>query len=420
VRSQGHKRVASCAVGALALVVALGACSSSKKASTGGTAAPSGGSGSSPAASGPTINIGLIASLSGPQASSSDQGATVAPAWAAWINANGGIAGHPVKVFVEDDQNSPATAQSDEQDLESKGVVAIIASSDNFVPAYDAAAIAKGIPVISGTANVTDWYTKAGMFPTPTGVLPGLAAQIAVAVKYGHATKFANLYCAEIAACAQSVPVQGGYAKAAGIQYTSLAVSSTAPSYTAQCVQLQQEHVDYAQLNFATAAAVKFVQDCQAQNYNPTWGSSEQAAGSSFASLQNFTMYGPAYAFPSAAPGAPVATFTSAMQKYAKDGNWKEGTASFTWDGLQVLAKAIQDANVSPSAPVTAQNVLTGLYSFKNENLGGELANGLTYTQGKPVGFAFNPCYFVVGMKGGKVTAPSGLTPQCPASSGQG
>ena len=102
------------------------------------------------------------------------------------------------------------------------------------------------------------------------------------------------------------------------------------------------------------------------------------------------------------------------MEKYAQGHNWKEGTASFTWDGLQVLAKAID--NAGPAATVTSADVLTGLYRFKDENLGGELANGLTYTQGRAVGFTFNPCYFVVGMQGGRVTAPAGLAPQCPAA----
>ena len=143
------------------------------------------------------------------------------------------------------------------------------------------------------------------MFLTMTGVIPGLGGQVAVAVKDGHAKKFANLYCAEIAACAQANPVLQGAAKAAGIGYTQLAVSSTAPSYTAQCLQLKQDGVDYAQLNFTTAAAVRFIQNCQAQGYNPTWGSSEQSIGTAFSSLPNFTAYGPAYSFPSVADASP-------------------------------------------------------------------------------------------------------------------
>jgi len=103
------------------------------------------------------------------------------------------------------------------------------------------------------------------------------------------------------------------------------------------------------------------------------------------------------------------------MQKYATNSNWREGTASFTWDGLQALAQAVKDENIPAATAVTAADVTAGLYSFKNVNLGGELANGVTYTKGKPFGFTANACYFVVGMKGGQTTAPVNLTPQCPA-----
>jgi len=404
--------------GALAAALALAACSSGSSSSSSSPASSAGSTTSGAAAAAPTgtpVTIGMISTLTGPQASSSIQGGTVASAWSAWVNANGGIDGHPVKVISLDDKGDPATAQADAQQLFSDDVVAIVVASDNTVPAFDGAAIAKGIPLISGTANAVDWFTKPGMFPTVTGNVPGLAAQVAVAVKFGHAKKFANLYCAEVAACAQAGPVLQGAAKAAGIGYTALAVSSTAPSYTAQCLQLQQQNVDYVQLDFTTEAGVRFIKACQAQNYNPTWGSSEQAIGSPFASLSNVTIYGPAYSFPSVASAAPVATFQAAMQKYAANGNWREGNGSFTWDGLQALAQAVKNAPVAASATVTAAAVTAGLYEFKDQNLGGELANGVTFTKGKPFGFTANACYFVVGMKGGQTVAPAGLAPQCPA-----
>jgi branched-chain amino acid transport system substrate-binding protein len=357
--------------------------------------------------------VGVIGSFSGSQASSSSQGQTVAPAWEQWVNAQGGINGHPVKIELADDAGDPAKAQAAAKDLiDNKKAVALIVSSDNLLTAFSDYAISKNVPLVSGTANSSDWYTKAGTFPTPTDVLSGLNGQVAVAKKFGNAKKFANLYCSEVAACAQADGPLKAAADKAGIGYTSLAVSSTATSYTAECLNLQQQGVDYAQLNFTAAAAAKFVQDCQAQGYNPTWGSSEQAAGKDFATLQNFTMFGPAYAFPSAADGAPVKTFTDAMTKYAKGSDWKEGTASFTWGGLEMLRKALANVGASP----TPQDVTTALNTVKDENLGGLLPNKVTYTQGKPITFGGLPCYFVVGMKGAKVTAPANLDPQCPTA----
>src|SRR3954453_15140352 len=189
---------------------------------------------------------------------------------------------------------------------------------------------------------------------------------MAVAAQFGNATKFANLYCSEVAACASAVDPQKEAASSMGLDFTSLAVSSTATSYTAQCLQLQQQGVDYAQLNFTTSAAAKFVQDCQAQNYNPTWGTSEQAAGADLLKLTDFHAFGPAYAFPSTKDGAVFQTFRDAMGKYAKGDDWKDGSGSFAWSGFEALHKALANAG----ATVTRSDVLTALASIQSDDLG--------------------------------------------------
>ena len=54
-------------------------------------------------------------------------------------------------------------------------------------PTQGTDALAKGVPVVSGTANSADWYTKAGMFPTGTDIGSGIVAQMAVAAqRIGH------------------------------------------------------------------------------------------------------------------------------------------------------------------------------------------------------------------------------------------
>lgn len=364
---------------------------------------------------GTPIVVGVIGSFTGSQASSSRQGQTVGPAWAKYVNALGGINGHPVKVVLADDGGDPAKAQAAEKTLvDQDNVVAIIVSSDNEVAAFDDDAISKKVALLSGSANATDWYTKAGMFPTPTDVLSGLKGQAVVATQFGKAKKFADLYCAEIAACKQADPILKSVTDKAGIGFTSIAISSTAPSYQAECLELKSQNVDYAQLNFSTDAAVKFVQDCQQQGYNPTWGSSEQAAGPGFKALKNFTMFGPAYAFPSVAKHPEVKKFRDAMKKYAKGKDWAEGTGSFTWAGLEVLHKAI--GTITSGEP-TRDSVLTAMSSVQSEDLNGLLPNKLTFN-GQPVGFGKAPCFFVVGMKGGKVTAPNQLNPVCPSTTG--
>jgi branched-chain amino acid transport system substrate-binding protein len=398
-------------------VVAVGAATLLVTGCGGGSGGSTGSGGSSvkqstaPAPTGSPINIGVIGSFTGPQASSSSQGSTVGPAWERYINEQlGGINGHPVKVFVEDDGGDPAKAQAAEKKLvDTDKVLAIVASSDNELSAFDTDAVSKGVPVVSGAASATDWYTKPGLYVTVTDVLSGLTGQVLIAKSFGKATKFADLYCSEVAACGQAnAPLQAA-AQKAGLGFTSLAVSSTATSYTAECLKLQQQKVDYAQLNFTTTAAAKFVQDCQQQGYNPTWGTTAQAVGPDLLGISDFTAYGPAFAFPSVGGTPAVTTFVNAMKRFAKNDNWAEGTGSFTWTGLEAIHQAL--ATAGPT--VTAATVGNGLNSFKNESLNGLLANPLTFSAGKAVSFGAHPCSFVIGIKDGKTVAPDGLKTVC-------
>ena len=205
---------------------------------------------------------------------------------------------------------------------------------------------------MSGSANSDRLVPEGRHVPDSDGCRSsGLGGQAIVATQFGKAKKFADLYCAEIAACKQADPILKGVTDKAGIGFTSIAISSTAPSYQAECLELKNQEVDYAQLNFSTDAAAKFVQDCQQQGYNPTWGSSEQAAGAAFKSLKNFTMFGPAYAFPSVAKNPEVKKFRDAMTKYAKGKDWAEGTGSFTWGGLELLHKQLGTITTGDPTP---------------------------------------------------------------------
>jgi branched-chain amino acid transport system substrate-binding protein len=399
------RRASTTAVAAATLVVVAACGSSSGTKGTSGTSPSS----SASALTGTPIKIGVIGGLTGIQSSSTKQVGVVAPAWAAYVNAHGGINGSPVEVIVGDDFGDPAKAQATEKRLvDSDQVVAIVEGSDALTAAYEDDALKKGVVLVSGASNSRSWYSKPGMFSTTTDVASGVVGQLDVGVKYGKSKVFGALYCAEVPACAESTPLLQGAAARAGVKLVSLPVSSSASSYTAQCLQLKQKKADYVQLNFSSAAAAKFIQDCSAQGYTPIYGSSEQAIGSDYLSVRGVTIYGPAYAFPSVLDSPGAQSFRDAMKAYAKGDGWQEGSGSFTWQGLEAVRKAI-----GTSASPTRKTVLDGMNSFKDEDLGGLLANKLTFQAGKAPALFSRPCYFIVGIKDGKVIAPSGAAPDC-------
>jgi branched-chain amino acid transport system substrate-binding protein len=393
--------VTSCA--ALVLTACSGGSSGGARASSSPSVGPT-----VAAPTGAPIKIGVFVASTN---SSAIQGATVAPAWADYINTQlGGINGHPVQVIVEDDQDNPVTAQSEEFKLvHDDGVVALIPSEDLTLPSYQTDALAHHVPVISGTANNSAWFVNPGLFETPTDFLSGLTDQVLVAKKFGHATKFADAYCAEDPACSQANNPLEQAATRVGIGFTSLSVSSSATDYTAQCLKLQQEHVDYVQLNIDSDTGARLAESCQAQGYNPTYGATAQSVGPPFLKVPNLKLFGPALAFPSSGSGPGVETFTTAMMRFAKGTDWRDGSASFTWTALEVLHHALDGI----TGPVTRAAITNSLNKFKGVTLGGILPNPLTYTAGKPVAFGGHPCAFVIGIANGKVTAPAGMTTVC-------
>ena len=83
------------------------------------------------AASRSPINIGDIASLTGPEASSIDQTTEVLKAWAKTVNAKGGLQGHPINLIIKDDGYNPTTSLSEvEAIITGSHIVALIDNSD--------------------------------------------------------------------------------------------------------------------------------------------------------------------------------------------------------------------------------------------------------------------------------------------------
>ena len=96
------------------------------------------------------INVGDIASLTGPEASSIDQTTEVLEAWAKTVNAKGGLQGHPVNVIVKDDGYNPATSLADvESFVTGDHIVALIDNSDVDTSWYSYVEQNK-VPVIGG------------------------------------------------------------------------------------------------------------------------------------------------------------------------------------------------------------------------------------------------------------------------------
>lgn len=402
-----------------AMAIALTACggggSSSSEASEAETttSAETGSETSAEAPSGSPIKIGVIATLTGPIASAGNAGGTVAPAWEEWVNEElGGINGHPVEVILKDEAGEAAKAQKVAKELVSEHVTAIVASTDYLLSAYSDEVIKAGIPVIGGQSNSPDWFEKAGLFPI-VGHEGQVKGQVVIAHELGNAKSYANLYCAELPTCAETDKFQEPVAKELGIAFSSLAVKATEASYTAQCLSLKEKGVDYLSLNIAQATVKKMVPECTQQGYTPLIGSNGEGFGEEYLEIPGIKGYGAAEIFPTVAETEPVKEYRSIMEQFAKDENWRFGTAQYTWVGLELLHEVLEGISGEP----TSTSVLEGLYEVKNNDLNGLVPDPVTYTKGKASSSSEFQCYFAFGFENGEQTAPKELEPICPKNS---
>jgi branched-chain amino acid transport system substrate-binding protein len=387
----------------------LAGCSSSTKSSSGtGSSATnsSNTSGGSGTAHGTPIVIGNIGSYTSAAGSAIVQEQQGLEAWVSSVNANGGIGGHPIKLILKQDNNTPATALAEAQELLRDHVVALVSNASFAAQTWGQLFQKAGVPIVGGGSSAFIPNDPLD-FPSGTSTV-SLAYGLFYGLKQEGATKIAIPYCAEIAACSQAVAFGKLSAASNGMQVVwGGSVSSSSPDLTPQCLAARSSGADGVEVALTEQETIHFAQACSQQGWNPVYSLTSTAVDNQILNVSALKTV------ISAQQVAPWFETTPALQEYqAAMAKYEPGTTISGPAALQgwVSGKLFQAA-VQASGPstVTPESVINGLYSLHQETLGG-LAPPLTYTKGQPASIK---CFFLVGVQDGKYTAPLGLRPAC-------
>jgi branched-chain amino acid transport system substrate-binding protein len=425
----------SCAGAGALLLAACG--SSSKSAGTSSSTTTGATSGS---VTGATVTptkspavIGALVDISGPSAGARDKLAKVIPAWQQYINSKGGLNGHPVKVDIRDVQSNPATAQTEEESLLQEHPIAWFVDSSATEGAQASFLRQSHIPIIGAGYAPQLWggqmaslglnCSSATNSPLPcalpnaftvTTTFGAVLDQAAVVAKAEGATKMIDVVCAEIDACSSADPELKATAKKIGIADAGLVkVSSSAPSYTSQCVQFIQEKIDWIELSVQDAAAAQMIKDCQDQGYTGSFGVLTGSVCCSLLAMQNVKLGGGIEAFPWWVDNPPVQQYRAAMAAANVPAvDWETSQSTGAWTALQMFAAAQAHLSANP----TAAEALANMYTLKNQTLGG-LIPPITFTQGQTA--SPRNCFWPYLYQNGKISNPlGGVTYECyPAQS---
>jgi branched-chain amino acid transport system substrate-binding protein len=359
------------------------------------------------------IVIGNVSTLSGPEAAPGGAGSLV-PTLSASVkamNAAGGINGHPVKLITMDDGGSPAVAASDVASLiQSDHIVALVGESDTYDELSWQKVVDKAkVPVIGGFANDLEWQSDPNYFPSSTTGQAYTESVTAVAKQAGGKS-FGFPYCVESAICKQVIPIVKSGAKVEGLKWAgAVAVSASAPNYTAPCLQLQSAGANV--LFESVPEPVRFVDACASQGFRPKeviCCGEDSTPGLTKDPAFNGT-YSAESSFPWFLHNNATAPYFAAMKKYAPSTKLS-GNSTTEWTAGKLFQAAAEQAQ----GPVTSTSLINTLRGMKNETLGGLTPGPLDFADA-----TFHPvnCVFAIQLKHGHWTAPAGMKTDCVSSS---
>src|ERR1700749_1047451 len=395
--------------------LALAGCSSASSAppASPASAAGAGSTGSTgTTSSAAPLVIGVMGSLTGVASGSTADAKVLTQDWVSATNASGGINGHPVQAIYLDDLNTPSTALTNAEQLVNQDhVKAILDLSDDQESTWAKVPDTAKVPVI-GQAESPTFGTDANFYSVGTTVEPLIWGELKAA-SLAKVTKVGAMYCAEIASCAQTVPLITEIGKPLNIQLAySAKISSSAVSYTAQCLGAKGAGANGATGVPASNTALNVATSCATQGYKPVWVTTagemttpwlqQSAVNGAIGNVQDAPW------FDNSIPATKA--MQASIAKYSPSVTTSQAfgaVASIGWAAGLVFGYAAEQAHLTPSSPST--DVITALDTVNNKTFGG-FTPPLTYTAGKP---AQVPCSFIAGISGGKWTEPIGLKTVC-------
>lgn len=401
------RRVGVLAAAATTLALLVSACSSSGDGSADGT--------STSGPSGTAIRVGAVGTYSGAVASSIASAKSSVQAWADELNASGGINGHPVKLYLEDDAGSVSQALTAVKTLvEQDHVVAIVGQASGNASTWADYIKKKGIPVVGGNPGEASSTKNDDFFSIGGNPLATFYGVSAAAKDYG--TKFGELYCAELPACANTIGLFKAFGKSTGVDLTySTKVAASAPDFVAPCQGLKDSGVQSYILSLAAATQANVAGTCKQQGLNARLIVSGQTADQNMLSNSAFAdavIVSPIVPFMDETSPATKAMH-AALAKYAPSLGSKSNPLNQHAIQGYISGKLFEAAvKASGASDVTPETVKQGLYALKGETLAG-LTVPLTYVAGKPS--LFN-CYYVTQIRNGQMVAPGGPKPKCAPS----
>jgi branched-chain amino acid transport system substrate-binding protein len=317
--------------------------------------------------------------------------------WARDVNARGGLACHPVKLYQMDDAADPARVTANLNDLvHNKKAIAIVgAGVPTTFPAARNFAEKNHVPFVGGDLIEAEWFASRWFFPQGGGPLASYAGAMKEAAESVGTKKIGLVYCVEAAICGQINAAFEAMAKASGLEVVLRKTSSiVSPDYSAECQALKAAGAGAVFVALEGSGNARFARSCLALNYRPAVATSAIAVTAEAVQDPNIRQLGyflGAATAPFLSADTPgTREFRAAYDRFAPGSSVDQNSVTQFTAGRLLEAAIAKVADRARTGPITRDLLLDGLWRIKNETLGG-LAPPITFVRNALP--AANDCY---------------------------
>jgi branched-chain amino acid transport system substrate-binding protein len=355
------------------------------------------------------IRLGSIGVASGPLGYALQPIRDASKAWVATVNNRGGLNGHPLRLLFGDDAADPARAIAlAKRFVESDKVQAMFGL---HMPTTEQAIIPylqeRQIPTL-GTCNcnpATDDNPLA--FNVGPGATAGLAWEHLLSV-LGQADvkKIAVLYCRETGTCDAIYKNMRPFTDKLGVQIVQATqVSLAQPDYTAEVLSARNAGAEAIIAVVENQSSVRILRSARRQGWDVPVGSQRSVMDDRMLALPDAKGLHAAVATVDYQTGPGFEEYRQAIGRLP--GAVKGNTGSLQW----AVGMMFEKASKLFGDTVTSVEIIEGMYSLRNETLGG-LVPPTTYKRGVPPKYT-NLCAIPVVIGDGRFDFPTGSSFRC-------
>jgi branched-chain amino acid transport system substrate-binding protein len=328
-----------------------------------------------------------------------------------YLNAHGGLNGHPVKLISQDDGGDPSKNETEAQNMvQNDGAIGFVAQ---YTPLSSSGSVqflsSKGIPVVGGDLYDPNWYGNPDWFPQGTSLEPAIAASFLSVPKSLGKTKVGYLYCTETPICSGGAAYDQAHPVSGVSMVYSAPISLTQPSFTAQCLDAQSAGAQVLAVAADPASLQRVGDNCAAQGVHIQLEEPAVSTTNSQPSDPNLAgMLAPLEDFLWFQNNTPATQLFQQTYKTLLPSLPVTENAAEVWTAVQLLQ--IGSSKLSASNPTAAQ-LMDGLDSLGTTTINGLSPSSLTFQAGSPA--TGTSCYTLAEISNGSWQAPDGFGPRC-------